>query len=143
MHEAQRMVEEFHRATGATIGDTPQVRDASLRADLILEEAAEFADALGVLDTNQGMGYTVIPYVDNWRHADLVKAIDALCDLLYVVYGTAVSFGIDLEPFFAEVHASNLTKVGGPVRPDGKRLKPKGYQPPNLVPILEAQRANQ
>src|SRR2546429_6004229 len=39
-------------------------------------------------------------------------------DLLYVVYGTAVSYGIDMNPVFREVHRSNMSKVGGYKRGD-------------------------
>lgn len=132
MTPEQRMVEGFHRATGGTIGDSPEIRDAALRSELILEEAEEFCVAVGHLRFGSRAKHDVEP-------AGLVSAIDALCDLLYVVYGAAVTMGVDLEPFFAEVHRSNMTKVGGPVRGDGKRLKPDTYEPPNLGPILEAQ----
>lgn len=69
------------------------------------------------------------------RVVNLAQA-DALGDLLYVVFGAAVTFGIDMGPIFDEIHRSNMTKIGGPVRPDGKRLKPATYEPPNLKPLL-------
>ncbi len=102
-----------------TIGTFPQIRDARLRADLISEEASETVAAL--------------------NKNELLETIDGLCDLLYVAYGTAVTLGVDLEPFFDEVHRSNMAKVGGPVRADGKRLKPAGWLPPNLASILALQ----
>jgi len=34
--------------------------------------------------------------------------IDALCDLLYVTAGAPVEMGVELGPFFDEVHASNM-----------------------------------
>ena len=37
---------------------------------------------------------------------DIVEHADALADLLYVVYGTGVEMGIDLDKVFAEVHRS-------------------------------------
>lgn len=40
--------------------------------------------------------------------------------------------GIDLTPFFFEVHRTNMHKVGGPVRADGKGLKPEGWKPPRI-----------
>lgn len=119
MHKAQRQVEEFHRAVGLTVGRQPAIRDPDLRSSLILEEANETADALD--------------------RRDLLAVADGLCDLLYVAYGTAVSCGLDLEPFFDEVHRSNLRKLGGPIRPDGKRLKPTGWVGPQLEPILKEQ----
>lgn len=116
----QQKVADFHRATGSTIGDSPGIRDWQLRSSLIGEELQEFREAC--------------------YRSDLIGAIDALADLKYVVEGAAVTFGIDLEPFFDEVHRSNMTKVGGPVRADGKILKPDTYEPPQLLPILESQR---
>jgi len=62
-----------------------------------------------------------------------------LADLLYVVYGTAVSCGIDMEPVFREVHRSNMSKVGGHKRADGKWVRPATYSPARLEPILGAQ----
>jgi predicted HAD superfamily Cof-like phosphohydrolase len=45
--------------------------------------------------------------------------------------------GIDLGPFFAEIHRTNMEKAGGPVRPsDGKILKPPGWKPPDIVGML-------
>jgi predicted HAD superfamily Cof-like phosphohydrolase len=119
VHEAQGLVEQFHRAVGLTVGVEPALRDRELRASLIREEAAEAVEAI--------------------EKGDFIGAIDGLCDLLYVVYGAAVTFGIDVEPFFAEVHRANMTKIGGPVRSDGKRLKPAGWLGPELEPILVQQ----
>jgi predicted HAD superfamily Cof-like phosphohydrolase len=60
-----------------------------------------------------------------------------------VVYGTAVSLGIDMEPVFKEVHRSNMSKVGGYKREDGKWVKPPTYSPASLDIILEAQTVSQ
>jgi predicted HAD superfamily Cof-like phosphohydrolase len=116
MHEPQKSVEAFHRAKGVTIGDRPAIRDAALRAALIREEAAEAVTAI--------------------EDGDLVAAIDGLCDLLYVAYGTAVAFGIDLEPFFEEVHRSNMTKASHNKRDDGKIMKGVEWEPPRLANLL-------
>jgi predicted HAD superfamily Cof-like phosphohydrolase len=70
---------------------------------------------------------------------DLAAVAKEMADLLYVVYGTAVSYGIDMEPVFREVHRSNLSKVGGYKRADGKWVKPPSYSPACLQPILEEQ----
>jgi predicted HAD superfamily Cof-like phosphohydrolase len=136
MHKPQRQVEEFHRAFGVTIGESPAIRDAALRARLILEEAAEAAEALVGGRAAQAL-VDELKFNDEAK-PDLVAAIDALCDIPYVTYGTAVAMGIDLEPFFDEVHRSNMAKIGGPVRADGKRLKPPGWRPPNIAGVLAA-----
>lgn len=58
---------------------------------------------------------------------DLVDVADALADMLYVIYGTAVSYGIPMDEVFSEVHASNMSKLGPDGQPifreDGKVLK--------------------
>lgn len=103
---------------------TLDVPDAvrELRCALIEEEAAELREAL-----------------DN---DDIVEVADAIADLLYVVYGAALTFGIPVMEVFAEVHRSNLTKLdddGLPVyRADGKVMKGKNFSPPDLLPILRA-----
>jgi predicted HAD superfamily Cof-like phosphohydrolase len=72
---------------------------------------------------------------------DLVEIADALADLLYVVYGAAVAYGIDLQPVFDEIHAANLSKGEPEVvrRPDGKLLKGAGYRPPQVARVLREQ----
>lgn len=44
----------------------------------------------------------------------------------------AEGLGVDLRPFFKEVHRTNMHKLRGPVRDDGKQLKPEGWRPPRL-----------
>ena len=61
---------------------------------------------------------------------------------LYVVYGTAVSYGIDMAPVFREVHRSNMSKIGGYKRGDGKWVKPTTYSPAAVEPILAEQRSH-
>lgn len=122
-HSVQRDVEEFHRALGIPVGDTPALRRPKLRAELIREEAAETVAAI--------------------EQGDLVGALDGLCDLLCVVYGAAAEFGVDLAPFWDEVHRSNLAKVGGPERADGKKLKPPGWTPPDIAGVLVRVEAGQ
>jgi predicted HAD superfamily Cof-like phosphohydrolase len=122
MTDEQRMVEEFHRAFDIAVATAPTVPDAgthALRVRLIQEECEEVRQALG-------------------QH-DLVAIAKELADLLYVVYGTAVSCGIDLEPVFREVHRSNMSKVNGHKRADGKWVKPPDYSPACIQPILDEQ----
>lgn len=66
-----------------------------------------------------------------------LSRIAALIELLvWSIYNTAEMFNLDLEPIFAEIHRSNMTKKGGTISPTGKLLKPPHYEPPNLVPII-------
>lgn len=60
-----------------------------------------------------------------------------------MIDGSAISYGIDLEPVVAEIHASNMSKLGEDGRPiyreDGKVLKGPNYFPPNIRRVLEEQ----
>ncbi len=122
MNEAQRMVLEFHQQFGIHVSGSATVPDEkteALRVRLIQEEFDELQVAL--------------------KNKDFPAIAKELADLLYVVYGTAVSCGIDMEPVFKEVHRSNMSKIGGYKREDGKWVKPSTYSPANLEPILRPQ----
>jgi len=124
MNQEQQMVRQFHERFGLVSNSRPGVPGGNvhrLRTLLIEEELAEFRNA--------------------GEAQDLVGVADALADLLYVVYGAAAEYGVDLEPVFAEIHRSNMTKgqsVRGS-RPDGKVRKGPGYRPPNVRQVLTQQ----
>lgn len=71
---------------------------------------------------------------------NLVQIADAFGDILYSAYVMAPEFGIDIEPVFAEIHRSNMTKMpkdGTPIiHEDGKVLKGDQFEPPNIQAIL-------
>lgn len=115
MNDMQKKVRDFHIAMDLEWNDTPDMLDIyskARRIELIREEFAEFRTAL--------------------LNNKMLDVIDALGDLLYVVLGTAVELGVDMEPFFDEIHRSNMTKTGGHKRGDGKWIKPADYEPANL-----------
>lgn len=119
MNKMQKQVEEFHKTFGLEWSDDLKMLNTKAktrRINLIREELIELKTAL--LCNN------------------MVESIDAICDLLYVVLGTAVELGIDIESFFDEVHRSNMTKVGGHFREDGKYVKPDTYDPPRIKDML-------
>ncbi|HZY94090.1 MAG TPA: nucleoside triphosphate pyrophosphohydrolase family protein [Candidatus Bathyarchaeia archaeon] len=121
MNKQQRMVKDWHRKFGVLINEYPKMIDKEtqyLRVSLMREEFQEFDEACAV--------------------GDIVKVADALGDLLYVVYGSAVSFGIDLEPVFDEIHRSNMSKGDPEVikAPTGKVLRNKNYSPPDLASLI-------
>jgi predicted HAD superfamily Cof-like phosphohydrolase len=116
---------EFHRHMCTDqIQDRPKFPDeriVKLREDLIDEEVKELKDAI---DFN-----------------DIVGVADALADIQYVVNGMAVAFGINLDDVHREVHAANMRKTTGPVREDGKRLKPEGWIGPEIESVLYNQKS--
>ncbi len=122
MYEAQKMVREFHKEFDIHVAERPGVPDPKttvLRERLIQEEFDELKEAM--------------------KAENLPAIAKELADLLYVVYGTAVSYGIDMAPVFREVQRSNMSKVGGYKRDDGKWVKPPTYSPARMEPILESQ----
>jgi predicted HAD superfamily Cof-like phosphohydrolase len=103
------------------------------RLHLILEETAELAAALATgCDPND----------DESRLNYETAVLDALADLTYVVFGSAVAFDLPLANGFSEVHASNMTKEKQPTDPSAHRVRAKGpnYRPPNLKDIVRLHR---
>lgn len=117
-------VSKFHKACDIVELETPTLPDESrrkLRRKLIEEEFQEFIDAE--------------------EENDIVEVADALADLIYVICGTALEYGIPLTDVWNEVQRSNMAKINpetGKVikRADGKILKPKSWQPPDIAGIL-------
>lgn len=116
-------VREWHEKFGVPIRPTPGFpgRDrASLRESLVTEEFEEFIAAS--------------------QAQNILLVADALADLLYVIHGTALEWGIPIERVFKEVHRSNMSKVwdDGTVhfRSDGKVMKPPMYSPADIGSCL-------
>ncbi|HNQ20196.1 MAG TPA: nucleoside triphosphate pyrophosphohydrolase family protein [Bacteroidales bacterium] len=89
-------VSEFHKLMKQPILDIPQIpikERALLRISLIQEELDELKEAI--------------------ENNDKKEALDALCDLQYVVSGSVLEFGMkEIFPeAFAEVHRSNMSKA--------------------------------
>jgi predicted HAD superfamily Cof-like phosphohydrolase len=119
---------QFHRAFNLPMRQLPgaEVDEAvaKLRVALLEEEVGEFVAAS--------------------ERSDLLGIADALADIVYVAYGTALTYGIDLDAVLQEVHRSNMSKLdsdGKPlIRDDGKVLKSERYFPPDIESVLELQR---
>lgn len=117
------MVKEFHVTYGLPIVEAPAHPSKDriqLRRDLISEEYWEYDRAV--------------------EKGDLVNMAQELADILYVVYGAALEYGIPLDEVVAEVHRANMSKLDsdGSVlrREDGKVLKGPAYKAPDIESIL-------
>ena len=80
------------------------------------------------------------PAVTPFWTSTSVEVADALTDLLVVIYGAGLAFGIDLDKCFKEVHRSNMSKLsedGKPIYNEfGKVMKGPNYFKPNLKEYL-------
>lgn len=125
MHLAQEAVLYFHEKMNQTIGDprSPDVtQDVEFRLRLINEELEELTTALAA--------------------TDVVKTADGLADLVYVLVGCAVTWGIDLASVFDEVHRSNMTKEPGNASSGGKAIKGPNFSPADVEGVLKDAAAN-
>jgi predicted HAD superfamily Cof-like phosphohydrolase len=113
-HDLQQDVADFHYKTHTPVGVYPKIpseKIKELRKELIGEEAKEVLEAI--------------------ENDDLVKIADGLVDLVYVIVGTAIAYGIDLTPVWAVVHRANMEKVREGIKSEsGKVLKPDGWKSP-------------
>lgn len=137
MTKEQQQVYAFMMEAKQEVRVTPKIPDKNiceLRGRLIMEEAIETVRGLGCL-VYFANGELKVSAVED---ADLVEVADGLADLHYVAYcGTGLACGIDMEPVFAEVHRSNMTKfIDGTFRADGKYLKGPNYSKPDIKSIL-------
>lgn len=147
MNPWQTQVGEFCGRVGEpTAPDRPEIRRANLRARLLVEETVETVVALvGASEAAELMREFAWEAQKMGEHGkgrpDLVEVVDGLCDVIYVALGTAEACGVDLEPHFAAVHASNLSKIGSGRDINGKIVKPEGWTPPDICGILKGQGA--
>ena len=117
---------DFHKSFEINIEEKPFIPSTdrcNLRQKLLEEELSEFKEA--------------------WETKDIIEVADALADIQYVLLGTILEFGLQnyFSDIFNEVHRSNMTKLddnGKPLRRnDGKVIKSKSYDPPNISKIIK------
>ncbi len=126
MNKMQRQITEFHKEFEVLAPDKPTMPSLDvriLRKRLMKEELQELIDAM--------------------YDEDMVEIADGIADLLVVTFGTAVSYGINIEPIFNEIHRSNMTKrwKDGSIHHDeyGKVIKSPDYEPAIIEPLLKEQ----
>lgn len=137
-------VREFHVAMGIPVAQKPAVPPYDrlrLRASLIMEEALETCGALIGIPKEHTKAFIAANnaaiQAELDPQCDIVETADGLCDLVYVCLGASLELGLPFAELFDEVHRSNMQKKDGPIRADGKRGKPEGWQPPELGNILD------
>ncbi len=154
-YQPMRWIMEFHKKHNFAIASdlqsmgnrNPQVTTALLMAADLLSSISTFMEHQFAQDNDmrndvrfvrahlmiEELGETLLGLAKN----DILHTADGLGDLLYVTYGSGVSFGLPLEQVLREVQRSNMTKAVR--RKEDTRLRDKGpdFTPPDLKTILD------
>jgi predicted HAD superfamily Cof-like phosphohydrolase len=122
-----KKVKEFHKKMELAI-DQPYSKELmNFRLQLFFEEIQELATA--ALDVEEAE--------DTLERAVLMqKLLKEMCDVVYVIKGMAVSFGMDFEEAFKLIHESNMSKLPLLKDADGKVQKGLNYEPPILEGLV-------
>ena len=96
MNKTIKQVKEFHKTFKAPVLETPQIPSkdrCDLRINLMQEELDEIKDCI--------------------KNNDLVGILDGLGDLLYVLNGSILEFGLGniFDEAFDEIQRSNMSKA--------------------------------
>jgi predicted HAD superfamily Cof-like phosphohydrolase len=141
-----RMI-ELHTAFGHPVLTEPTVPAddrVRLRVKFVLEESLELMQACFEYCDDRRFEQIQDDVREIIEHypvkLDLPLAADALEDIQVVCEGANLELGIDSGPVQLEVHRTNMAKANGPVRADGKRMKPEGWMPPDIAGVLAKQR---
>jgi len=122
-----KKVREFHEKMELAI-DQPYSKELmDFRLRLLFEEIQELASAALDIET------TTNP---EERHVMMQDLLKEMCDVVYVIKGMAVSFGMDFDKAFKLVHKSNMSKLPLIKDANGKVQKGLNYEPPVLEGLI-------
>ena len=122
-----KRVKEFHEKMELAI-DQPYSKELmDFRLRLLFEEIQELASAALDIETASPTGARLV------MMQDLLKE---MCDVVYVIKGMAVSFGMDFDQAFDLVHKSNMSKLPLIKDANGKVQKGLNYEPPVLEGLI-------
>jgi len=118
-----KKVREFHEKMELAVDQPFSKELLEFRMKLIFEEVQELAEVGMTIETNAN---------ETERRVLLQDFLKEMCDVIYVIKGTAVSFGMDLDAAYNLVHKSNMSKFPFTKDDSGKVMKGKNYKPPVL-----------
>jgi len=126
-------VRQFQKCMGQDIDIPYNPKSLYLRMNLISEEFNELEEEVNkaIYEFKENSGKV--------NKETKQKILKELCDLMYVVSGFAVTFGLSVTPAFNRVHESNMSKLvdGKPLLNDwGKVQKGENYKPPNMEDLV-------
>lgn len=110
-----KLLAEFHSHPNAS----PETNAQDIRRTLHREEYAELDYELECAEVG---------------NPDRKQIARELADNVYIAYGSALAFGINLDEAVLEVHKANMRKMDAGVRrEDGKIVKPPGFVAPDMT----------
>jgi predicted HAD superfamily Cof-like phosphohydrolase len=124
MNKMQMQVAEFQYVMNQPCPTSPTrltPERKNFRMGLLLEELTEYVKANNIIDE-----------------------ADALADILYIVFGTAVEHGLNMQPIVDIVQNANMAKLWEDGKPRfneiGKVIKPPSWEAPEALIELEVMR---
>ena len=133
------VVAQFHKVFKAPLDEEWSNDNLSLRLRLMKEEMKEIEDEIKYIITVNTL-LSKCSKIYEPAPEEKAKLLKEMADLQYVLSGTAVALGLDLQTAFNRVHASNMSKLddnGKPIfREDGKVLKGPNYKEPDLLDLV-------
>jgi predicted HAD superfamily Cof-like phosphohydrolase len=134
-----QMVREFRKAFGQETPERPTVVEAEKVQEMLKWIVfGTFDHETGELTDSSEFDELLTALADN----DIVGIADALADTVYLWHQFAAMHGIDLDKVLAEVHRSNMSKLGSDGNPvyysnSTKIAKGPNYSPPNISKALD------
>jgi predicted HAD superfamily Cof-like phosphohydrolase len=122
--------------------DTQQDEAAAVRSpamgwDTVGRTIAGFSNCLG--ETCDAIHHLGGVWEKGPRHHSstlVTKNLQELASACWLIGSQGL--GVDLRPFFCEVHRTNMLKFdGGYKREDGKQMKPADWKPPRIAKMLD------
>ena len=134
----QDLVLDFHEKFGCAINDRTR-ETIHFRLALVDEETGELFDELYDGSTEGVLDLECVRGIDD---VDFQAVAKEMADTVYILFGTAVALGIDLDKAVRLVHQSNMSKLGADGEPiyregDGKVLKGENYQEPDMASCVK------
>jgi predicted HAD superfamily Cof-like phosphohydrolase len=142
----QRRVEKFMLNARQQVPASPVIPEAGirrLRAALILEEALETIEALGLVPIGPS-GHAIETTTTEFSEGqppDLIEIADGCADIMVVTLGTLSACGIADDSVMMEVLDSNDSKFaeGSYINEIGKLIKSPHYTPARIDQVLVSQ----
>lgn len=119
------MVREFHEEFGLPVKDSPDWDFGKDDPEVLATGRRLLREEFDELD-------------DTFDEGDLAHFAHEAADLVYVVYGRALSMGVNLDPVIREIHRANMSKET-PRGYHGKPLKTGEFLIADVTTVLKFQ----